>query len=355
MNQFPLSLPVADTPPPPSAVPSVGVGGSAVAGLPDWQPPIVLRPGRMGWWRGPVWGGLLGGPLMWSLMTAAPGGAAGRVAPGDPPGAERVVAAPPGAGPQLPGTETPPASATDCEGGGPAGKTPEFQPPVYQIAKTGQPVQIDGQLTEPAWFAAPAIDHFEFTWHKSGAREQSVAKLLYDDEFLYVGHVCQDAHITARHTEHDGPIPEDDCFEVIFAPDPAHPEVYFNIEWNVRGGYVDNHRPEGPNKPRAKVWDAEGVQIAGRYLGTLNDDTDRDESWTCEVAIPLKNFARFMPALPPKPGSHWNLNLNRHGGQTNPQYSQWSRADTATPSFHTPHRFGRGVFSGRTVPFEAAE
>jgi hypothetical protein len=86
-------------------------------------------------------------------------------------------------------------------------------------------------LDEPAWFAAPAIDRFEFTWHRAGAREQSVAKLLYDDEHLYVGHICQDAHITARHTQHDGPIPEDDCFEVIFAPNPPPPPGNLKKKW----------------------------------------------------------------------------------------------------------------------------
>ena len=106
-----------------------------------------------------------------------------------------------------------------------------------------------------------------------------------------------------------------------------------------------------PKKPKAKVWDAEGVKIAGAYSGTLNDDSDVDTSWTCEVAIPLKNFASHMPHLPPLPGEHWNLNLNRHGGKTNMQYSQWSKADTPEPSFHTPHRFGRAVFSDRVSPF----
>ncbi|RPI84232.1 MAG: hypothetical protein EHM42_07670 [Planctomycetaceae bacterium] len=224
--------------------------------------------------------------------------------------------------------------------------------PVYQIHRTGTPIAIDGRLDEPAWFAAPEVGPFQFTWHKHGTQEQSVAKLLWDDENLYVAHICEDAHITARHTQHDGPIPEDDCFEVIFAPDPARPDVYFNIEWNVIGGYVDNHRPEGPKKPRAKVWDAEGVRIAGTFEGTLNDDSDTDSRWTVEVSIPLRNFAKYMPHMPPQPGSHWNLNLNRHGGQTNAQYSQWSRADTSTPSFHTPHRFGKAEFSATTAPFD---
>ncbi|MCY2965412.1 MAG: carbohydrate-binding family 9-like protein [Planctomycetota bacterium] len=229
---------------------------------------------------------------------------------------------------------------------------PDFVPPVYQIHRAGSPIAIDGKLDEPAWFAAPAVGEFQFTWHKEGRKERSVAKLLWDDTNLYVAHVCEDAHISARHKDHDGPIPEDDCFEVIFAPNPDLPEVYFNIEWNVIGGYLDNFRPEGPKKPRAKVWDADGVQVAGTYAGTLNDDSATDTSWTCEVAIPLKNFEKYMLHTPPQPGSHWNLNLNRHGGKTNMQYSQWSRADTPTPNFHTPHRFGKVIFSDKVSPFD---
>lgn len=228
---------------------------------------------------------------------------------------------------------------------------PAIKRPEYQILRSGGPIKIDGRLDEPAWFAAPDVGEFHFTWYVAGEKETSIAKMLWDDQNLYVGHVCADAHITARHTEHDSKIPEDDCFEVIFAPDPARPEVYFNLEWNVVGGYLDNFRPEGPDKPRAKVWDAEGVQIAGTFVGTLNDDTDLDSHWIVEVAIPLQNFAKYMPHTPPHPGDYWNLNLNRHGGPTNMQYSQWSRASTPKPNFHTPHEFGRAVFSNRISPF----
>ena len=235
------------------------------------------------------------------------------------------------------------------------GDDEKFQPPVYEIHRTAMPIKIDGKLDEPAWFAAPLVGEFHFTWYKDGCQERTVAKMLWDDENLYIGHVCEDAHISALHTEHDGRIPEDDCFEVIFAPDPNRPEVYFNVEWNVVGGYLDNFRPEGPTKPRAKVWDAEGVRVAGTYVGTLNDDSDTDTSWTVEVAIPLKNFAKYMPHTPPLAGEHWNLNLNRHGGKTNMQYSQWSPGDTPAPNFHTPHRFGKAVFSDNVSPFDRAK
>jgi hypothetical protein len=227
----------------------------------------------------------------------------------------------------------------------------DFKRPVYLIHRAGTLITIDGKLDEPAWVAAPDVGPFHFPWWKAGKKEQTVAKMLWDDENLYVACICEDAHITAQTREHDGPVAQDDCFEIMFAPNPDKPEVYFNIEWNVIGGYVDNFRPNGPKKPRAPKWDAEGVKIAGSYVGTLNDDSDTDQYWIAEAAIPFKNFAFVGAQTPPKPGYQWLLNLNRHGGKTNMQYSQWSPGDTPTPTFHTPHRFGLAVFSDRISPF----
>lgn len=226
-----------------------------------------------------------------------------------------------------------------------------WERPSYTVMRVGTPIQIDGRLDEPAWVAAPAVSAFHFPWWKDGKKERTVVKLLWDEANLYVAGIAEDAHIAARHREHDGPIPEDDCLEVMIAPDASKPEVYFNIEWNVVGGYVDNFRPNGPKQPRAKVWDAKGVRIGGTFAGTPNDDSDLDRYWIAEVAIPLDNFAPYMPG-PVRAGTEWNLNLNRHGGKRNAQYSQWSAGDTPQPSFHTPHRFGRVVFSGQASPFD---
>lgn len=226
--------------------------------------------------------------------------------------------------------------------------------PEYSVQRVSSPLVIDGRLDEAAWFAAPAVGEFVFPWWKDGKREQTCAKLLWDDEYLYLAFVCQDAHITARHTERDGKIPEDDCVELMIAPDADRPRVYFNIEFNVLGGILDNFRPDGPDKPRAPKWDAEGVKIAGSHSGTLNDDTDVDRSWQVEVAIPWKNFAAQAKSVPPRPGAAMRINLNRHGGRTNPQYSQWAHAGTTKPSFHTPDRFGRIVLAERVAPFDPA-
>jgi hypothetical protein len=230
-----------------------------------------------------------------------------------------------------------------------SGSAAEPGPPVYTVYRAGSSIQIDGRLDEPAWFGAPDAGDFHLPWWKSGKKERTTVKLLWDDQNLYIAHVDEDEFISARHREHDGKITEDDCFEIMIAPNPATPEVYFNIEWNVLGGYVDNFRPHGPKKPRAPVWDAKGIQIAASYVGTLNDPSDRDGYWLAEVKIPFASFPDIGARLPPQPGDRWNANFNRWSPNTN-RLAQWSRGDTAEPNFHTPHRFGHLVFSAQSSP-----
>ncbi|MBA3483892.1 MAG: carbohydrate-binding family 9-like protein [Pirellulales bacterium] len=226
--------------------------------------------------------------------------------------------------------------------------------PSYEIQRAGMPITVDGRLDEPAWVAAPSFGPFAFPWFKEGTKEQTVAKMLWDDKHVYIAHICQDAHITARHANHDDPIPEDDCFEVMMAPDAARPNRYYNIEWNLLGGYVDGHRPDGASGPRAP-WDVRGLRVGETHVGEINNDEGVDSYWICEVAVLLSNFAGDMPRTPPEAGDEWRLNFNRHGGDVNMQYSQWSPADTPAPTFHTPETFGRVIFSARTSPFASGE
>lgn len=219
--------------------------------------------------------------------------------------------------------------------------------PSYVINRTSQPIVIDGRLDEADWRNAASIGEFQFPWFKEGTRENSVVKLLWDAEHLYIGCVCEDRHIAARVAEHDGAVAQDDCIEIMVAPDASLPKRYFNVEWNVLGGYVDGHRPNGAEGGRVE-WNADGVQVKGQTEGTLNDDSDEDHCWVTETVIPLANFREFMAKYPPEEGTEWRANFNRHGGDVNQQYSQWSAVDSPTPAFHAPHRFGTLTFSERT-------
>lgn len=223
--------------------------------------------------------------------------------------------------------------------------------PGYTVYRAGTPIAIDGRLDEPAWVGAPAVGAFVFPWYENGKQEQTVAKLLWDDENLYVAYICEDAHIWAEHTQRDSAVYNDDCVELFTAPDPDRPQSYFNIEMNVLGIFLDQFHPNGPSAEEPEEWNGEGIRIATSIAGTLNDDGDTDDYWILEAAIPFRNFAAVAKHTPPQPGDVWNLNLNRLGGKTNPQFSQWSASSTERPQFHSPEDFGRVTFSEAASPF----
>jgi len=217
--------------------------------------------------------------------------------------------------------------------------------PRYTIRRATSPVTIDGRMDEPAWKTARSVGDFVFPWRESGKKEQTVAKMLWDDRCLYVAYRCEDALFWADHSDRDSSVWMDDCVEVFTAPNPDQPDNYFNIEMNVRNAFLDQHHPDGPGKEVAEEWNSSGIKIATTIDGTLNEDSDTDRSWILEAAIPFANFAKVAKHTPPKPGDVWHLNLNRLGGRTNPQFSQWSASTTEEPQFHAPRDFGRVVFA----------
>jgi len=222
---------------------------------------------------------------------------------------------------------------------------------VYAIYRTSTPLEIDGRLDEVAWGAVPAVGKFVFPWWEEGKKEQTVAKMLWDDKHLYVSFLCQDAHVWGKHVERDSPVFKDDCVEVFLAPNPKWPEAYFNLEMNVLGTLLDGFKPADTGIVVEGKWNAQGVRIATSVVGTLNNDEDEDDYWILEVALPFGNLAQVAAHTPPEPGDVWHLNLNRLGGQTNHQYSQWRASQTSEPSFHVPADFGRVIFSSKVSPF----
>ena len=202
-------------------------------------------------------------------------------------------------------------------------------------------ITVDGSLDEAGWRSAATVDPFEFSWWKEGKKEGTRAKLLWDNDFLYVSFVCEDAHIWAEHTKRDTPVYKDDCVEVFVSPDPDRLMEYYNVEMNAKGVSLDFLHPEGPGSKVA--WDPE-VQIATTIVGSLNDDNDLDRQWILEAAIPFKAFSDVAKNTPPHSGDEWRLNLHRLGGKTNPQFSQWSPSVSEEVLFHAPQFFGRVRF-----------
>ncbi|HZT34001.1 MAG TPA: carbohydrate-binding family 9-like protein [Bryobacteraceae bacterium] len=216
-----------------------------------------------------------------------------------------------------------------------AGQTAAF----YEIHRASSPIVIDGKLDEAAWRGAAPVGEFHFNWWKSGDKERTIAKMLWDEENLYVSWYCEDRHISASVTQRHGPVSRDDCVEIFLSPDPRQVTNYYTFEINAIGAMLNRCRTTwwtgGP------TWDPEGVRYRTTYQGLpRKEESPDDDHWIMELAIPFRNFARDAAHTPPQEGDQWRLNLMRTGGLTNKQDSTWSPLPPGVHSFHTPTAFG---------------
>lgn len=219
----------------------------------------------------------------------------------------------------------------------------------YDIHRAATPVTIDGKLDEPAWQQAPPVGDFHFPWWKEGAKEQTVAKILWDDENLYVSWLARDKHISASVTQRHGPVSKDDCVEIFIGPNPTKVRNYYTFEINAIGTMLNRARTDWWTGP--PTWEPKGVRHRATFQGLAKkEESPEDDHWIVEAAIPLKNFARDAANMPPRNGDVWRLNLQRLGGVTNPQASTWSPLPGGVKSFHTPEAFGSVRFVSSPPP-----
>ncbi|MFC1508410.1 carbohydrate-binding family 9-like protein [Candidatus Omnitrophota bacterium] len=224
------------------------------------------------------------------------------------------------------------------------------EPAEYIAYKTVSAMAMDGVLNEPAWQKATSVGPFVFAWHTSGVKEQTEAKIVWDNERLYFSFACDDKHIWAEHLTHFSAVYRDDCCEAFISPVPEGAERldYINYEINCIGSFLAGYHAKSRGKDQ-RFEDCYGLEIGRVINGTVNDDSDIDNGWVLEFSVPFEHFSEFDAEYPPKDGQIIYLNLNRLGGMTNIQHSQWTASKTDKPNFHRPQDFGKVIFSTREL------
>ena len=97
------------------------------------------------------------------------------------------------------------------------------------VARTTEPVSVDGALTEAAWSHASVIDDFvqQEPDINQPATERTEVRVLADDSAFYFGIVCtQAAHVIARERRRDNPLADDDRFEIVLDTFHDHRNAY---------------------------------------------------------------------------------------------------------------------------------
>jgi len=220
--------------------------------------------------------------------------------------------------------------------------------PEYTIMRTTGKMVIDGILDELDWASAQSFGDFKFPWFTEGEKTQTEVKMLWDNTFLYVSFNCDDKHIWAEHYDTNSKTFLDDCVEIFWNPNPEAGDMYNMFEMNCIGNLLSVY-----NNFERSIKERESTimvpHIAQTIQGTVNNDSDTDTGWILEIAIRFSDYPELSKRQPPIAGDMWRVGLNRCGGKTNKQFSQWSPSQTPKPNFHVPKDFGKIYFSGNPI------
>lgn len=219
--------------------------------------------------------------------------------------------------------------------------------PEYTVMKTDGGIVLDGVLNEADWAKAKTFGDFAFPWWTAGEKEQTEAKMLWSDDYLYIAFRCSDKNIWADHYSTNDWTYNDDCAELFWFPGTETINKYYTFEINCLGNLLSvSKNPDYPITDRhSRIM---VPRIAQTIEGSVNADGDTDTAWVLEVAVKFTDYPEFG-TVKPSEGVIWRAGLNRCGGKTNAQYSQWSASQTTKPNFHVPADFGRLVFSEAKV------
>jgi hypothetical protein len=211
--------------------------------------------------------------------------------------------------------------------------------PVYRVVRAPSPIAIDGRLDEPAWRAAAPV---ELVDSMTGAkpRYRTQARLLWDDDALYVAFACEDDLVWARRDRRDDDaIWEDEVVEIFLDPSGAGRD-YAEIEVSPAGVRFDaRFATWRSDLAAARAWSS-GARVAAAVDGAITFDADAPAAargWSAELAIPWSAIAKDAP----RRGLRWRMNLyrlethNRRGASEGSAFSPPLRGD-----FHALDRFG---------------
>jgi hypothetical protein len=230
------------------------------------------------------------------------------------------------------------------------------QPKSYDCRRAKSVVEIDGRLDDAAWAAASWTDYFVDIEGdgRPQPRFHTRAKMLWDDEYLYIAADMEEPHVWATLTKHDSVIFRDNDFEVFIDPNGDTLE-YYEFEINALNTSWDLllNKPYRLGGKAWNGWEIPGLRTAVHIQGTLNDPSDRDRGWTVEIAFPWKALGEFAHKVaPPNPGDEWRVNFSRVEWQheviegayrkvPNVREDNWVWSPQGTINMHVPEKWGR--------------
>jgi hypothetical protein len=236
-------------------------------------------------------------------------------------------------------------------------------PKSYVCYRANGPISIDGRLDDLAWKTAPWTDDFVdiVGSSKPSPRFRTRAKMLWDENNLYIGADLEEPQMWATLTKHDSVIFHDNDFEVFIDPDNDGC-FYSELELNALNTTWDLLLPRSyrGGGPAIDGFELAGLQTGVHVDGKLNDVRAVSRGWTTEIAIPWKAFKDMgRTSLPPHDRDQWRINFSRvewHVDEIQDQFvkrpglpeDNWVWSPQGVVDMHRPEQWGFLQFSTQT-------
>jgi hypothetical protein len=261
----------------------------------------------------------------------------------------------------MPGTQR----AYDCLYLSGAEEKPAFEGP-----------EAEKGLDQEVWAKAPWMEPFVDIEGPSrpAPRLRTWVKMLWDDEYLYIGALLEEPDVWATYAKRDMVVYHENDFEAFIDP-IGEGDRYYEIEVNAKGTIFDlyMHKPYRAGGPAMPQWNCEGIDGLVRVQGTLNDGSDRDRSWSIEMRVPWKCLRPPVDApagaaseerspeaqagARPAHGDTWRMNFSRVEWQVEwkggayekvpgTREDNWVWTPQWAVDMHRPEHWGRVHFVG---------
>jgi hypothetical protein len=189
-----------------------------------------------------------------------------------------------------------------------------YEVPGIIVARyTDIPVVMNGILDDPAWKKADvyllSLSKDQEMLNKK-LQEGGEVMVCWDKKNLYVGVKFYDSDIVTEVTgDQEMAFAKGDTLEVFLKPKKN--TCYWELYATPNGKKTTFWFPSRGRRLESCYRDyVDGLQVAAQVKGTLNDMTDKDEYWTAEMKIPLKDLTSHGDVF--GPGAEWSILVARY-------------------------------------------
>ncbi|MEO7731407.1 MAG: carbohydrate-binding family 9-like protein, partial [Kofleriaceae bacterium] len=220
-------------------------------------------------------------------------------------------------------------------------------PGTAYVPRAAVAMTIDGMASEVAWATAATSPELIASEGSADPVGKAIAKLTWDDQFLYAFITVTDSDVVSSYKQHDDPLWKADCVELFIDAD-GNRRGYVELQVNPNNATFDSWFQTTRAQPGDPTWDS-GMQTAVKLRGTT-EPGDTDLGWDVEIAIPwaaVRGRDEAMAVrIPPQVGDRWRLNVVRvdvKTGDKGQSSAAWNRISSA--DYHALDRMLTVVFA----------